>query len=257
MCGPGAASDLSQNFRNNFQGVQSDPMKSTYARILLAMALAASVAALAQTGSAATPGSSAAPAPAATGTGNKIGTINLEQAIFATNEGRRDFEALSKKLEPKQAELKGQNDELDSLKKQLNTQGDKLNDDARANLVRQIETKQKALDRSLQDAQEDARNQQSEIGQRIIQKLAPVLVKYANENGFGVIVDTSQPWPQSPIVWWGEGLDVTKAVVDAYNAQSGVPAPATSGAAPAVKPAPKAPAAGTGVKPAPATQPKQ
>ena len=186
-----------------------------------------------------------------------IGTINLEQAIFATNEGRRDFEALSKKLEPKQAELKGQNDELDSLKKQLNTQGDKLNDDARANLVRQIETKQKALDRSLQDAQEDARNQQSEIGQRIIQKLAPVLVKYANENGFGVIVDTSQPWPQSPIVWWGEGLDVTKAVVDAYNAQSGVPAPATSGAAPAVKPAPKAPAAGTGVKPAPATQPKQ
>jgi len=221
------------------------------------MALAASVAALAQTGSAATPGSSAAPAPAATGTGNKIGTINLEQAIFATNEGRRDFEALSKKLEPKQAELKGQNDELDSLKKQLNTQGDKLNDDARANLVRQIETKQKALDRSLQDAQEDARNQQSEIGQRIIQKLAPVLVKYANENGFGVIVDTSQPWPQSPIVWWGEGLDVTKAVVDAYNAQSGVPAPATSGAAPAVKPAPKAPAAGTGVKPAPATQPKQ
>jgi outer membrane protein len=231
-------------------------MKSTYARILLAMALVASVAALAQTGSAATPGSSAAPAPAATGTGNKIGTINLEQAIFATNEGRRDFEALSKKLEPKQAELKGQNDELDSLKKQLNTQGDKLNDDARANLVRQIETKQKALDRSLQDAQEDARNQQSEIGQRIIQKLAPVLVKYANENGFGVIVDTSQPWPQSPIVWWGEGLDVTKAVVDAYNAQSGVPAPATSGAAPAVKPAPKAPAAGTGVKPAPATQPK-
>src|SRR3974390_425907 len=112
MCGPGAATDLSQNFRNNFQGVQSDPMKSTYARILLAMALVASVAALAQTGSAATPGSSAAPAPAATGTGNKIGTINLEQAIFATNEGRRDFEALSKKLEPKQAELKGQNDEL-------------------------------------------------------------------------------------------------------------------------------------------------
>ena len=221
------------------------------------MALVASVAALAQTGSAATPGSSAAPAPAATGTGNKIGTINLEQAIFATNEGRRDFEALSKKLEPKQAELKSQNDELDSLKKQLNTQGDKLNDDARANLVRQIETKQKALDRSLQDAQEDARNQQSEIGQRIIQKLAPVLVKYANENGFGVIVDTSQPWPQSPIVWWGEGLDVTKAVVDAYNAQSGVPAPATTGAGPAVKPAPKAPAAGTGVKPAPATQPKQ
>jgi outer membrane protein len=224
-------------------------MTSKLARFLLAVALVVSVAALAQTGSAAA--APASPAPAATGTGNKIGTINLEQAIFATNEGRRDFEALSKKLEPKQTELKGQNDEIESLKKQLNTQGDKLNEEARANLVKQIETKQKQLDRALQDAQEDARNQQSEIGQRIIQKMAPVLVKYANENGFGVIIDTSQPWPQSPIVWWGESLDVTKPIVDAYNTQSGVPAPAASGAA---KPAGTRPA-GTGVKPATQAKP--
>lgn len=231
-------------------------MTSKLARFLLAVALVASVAALAQTGSAAAgPGSSAAPAPATTGTGNKIGTINLEQAIIATNEGRRDFEALSKKLEPKQNELKGQNDEIESLKKQLNTQGDKLNEDARQNLVKQIETKQKQLDRSLQDAQEDARNQQQEIGQRIIQKMAPVLVKYANDNGFGVIIDTSQPWPQSPIVWWGESLDVTKAIVDAYNTQSGVPAPApTSGAS--AKPATSKPA-GTATKPATQQAPKQ
>ena len=58
-------------------------------------------------GAAGTPNapSAAAAAPAATGT--KVGTINIEQAIFASNEGRRDFEALSKKFEPKQAELKG------------------------------------------------------------------------------------------------------------------------------------------------------
>lgn len=218
-------------------------------RFLLATALVVSVAALAQTGSAAA--APASPAPTATGTGNKIGTINLEQAIIATNEGRRDFEALSKKLEPKQTELKSQNDEIESLKKQLNTQGDKLNEDARQNLVKQIETKQKQLDRSLQDAQEDARNQQQEIGQRIIQKMAPVLVKYANENGFGVIIDTSQPWPQSPIVWWGESLDVTKAIVDAYNTQSGVPAPPpTTGST--TKPAGSKPV-GTGAATKPAT----
>jgi outer membrane protein len=226
-------------------------MTSKLARFLLALALVVSVAALAQTGSAAA--APASPAPTAAGS-NKIGTINLEQAIFATNEGRRDFEALSKKLEPKQTELKGQNDEIESLKKQLNTQGDKLNEEARANLIKQIETKQKQLDRALQDAQEDARNQQGEIGQRIIQKMAPVLVKYANENGFGVIIDTSQPWPQSPIVWWGESLDCTKAVVDAYNAQSGVPAPAIAPGA--AKPATTRPAGtGTGAKPTTPTKP--
>ncbi len=68
----------------------------------------------------------------------------------------RDFEALSKKLEPKQNELKGQNDEVESLKKQLNTQSDKLNDEARGTLVKQIEQKQKSLERSVQDARDDA-----------------------------------------------------------------------------------------------------
>jgi outer membrane protein len=230
-------------------------MKSKFTRILLAMAFVISVAALAQTGSAAASPAPAAKSPAAaaaspvaTGTGTKVGTISMEQAIFATNEGRRDFEALSKKLEPKQNELKGQNEEIESLKKQLNTQGDKLNEEARANLVKQIETKQKSLDRQLQDAREDAQNQQNEIAQRILQKLGPVLIKYANENGFGMIVDTSQPWPQSPVVWWGESVDVTKPVVDVYNAQSGVaPPPPSAGGA---KPAPAKPAgAGTVTKP--------
>jgi Skp family chaperone for outer membrane proteins len=232
-------------------------MTSKFPRILLATAFVISVAALAQTGSAAAaPGAASAPAssaPAVTGTGTKVGTISMEQAIFATNEGRRDFEALSKKLEPKQNELKNQNDEIDALKKQLNAQEGKLNDDARANLVKQIETKQKSLDRQLQDAREDAQNQQNEIAQRIIQKLGPVLIKYAADNGFGVIMDTSQPWPQSPVVWWGEAVDVTKPVVDLYNSQSGVPAPASSGAAP--KPAGTKPVV-TPTKPA-TTKPDQ
>jgi len=47
-----------------------------------------------------------------------------------------------------------------------------------------------------------------------------------------MIVDTSNPWPQSPILWYGDGADITKAVVDIYNAQSGVPAPAAAGATP-------------------------
>jgi outer membrane protein len=238
-------------------------MKSKFTRILLAMAFVVSVAALAQTGSAAAapaaaaakPASSAPAAPTATGP-TKVGTISMEQAIFATNEGRRDFEALSKKLEPKQNELKGSNDEIESLKKQLNTQGDKLNDDARASLVKQIEGKQKSLDRQLQDAREDAQNQQNEIAQRILQKLGPVLIKYATDNGFGMIVDTSQPWPQSPVVWWGESVDVTKAVVDVYNAQSGVAPPPSTGAAKPAVPGAKPAAPGAKPTPPPVKQPE-
>ncbi len=221
-------------------------MKSKLLRSVLAIAVVSMISASAQTSSAAAPeGPATSPAasptaPIVTGSGSKIGTINIEQAVVGSNEGQRDFETLRKKLEPKQNELKGQNDELEGLQKQLQTQGEKLNEDARATLVKQIETKKKSFDRSVQDAQEDAQNQQKEIFQRILQKMAPVIVKHAQETGFAMIVDTSNPWPQSPILWYGESGDITKAVVDLYNTQSGVAAPAAAAAPKPVtsKPAP-------------------
>jgi len=230
-------------------------------RSVLAIAVMSIISAWAQTSSAAAPsGASATPSspasstPVTTGTGTKVGTINIEQAVVGTNEGQRDFEALRKKLEPKQNELKAQNDELEGMEKKLQQQGDKLNEDARATLVKQIETKKKSFDRSVQDAQEDAQNQQKEIFQRILQKMAPVIVKHAQDTGYGMIVDTSNPWPQSPILWYGDGGDITKAVVDLYNTQSGVPAPAAAGAAP--KPAAPKPAAPKPVTPKPTDTPK-
>ena len=208
-------------------------MTSKLARVLIVAAFALPALALAQTGSpdplpaapSAAAAGSAAPANAG-GTGTRFGTINIEQAIYASNEGQRDFEALSKKLEPKQTELKNLNDEVENLKKQLSAQGDKIADDARATLVKQIEQKQKSLERAVQDARDDAQNQQNEIAQRILQKMAPIIMKYAGDNAYGVIVDTSNPWPQGPVLWAGPGVDITKPIVDAYNLQSGVPAPA-------------------------------
>ena len=193
------------------------------------------------------------PAAAATlkATGTKVGSINIEQAIFSSNEGQRDFQALSKKFEPKQTELKTKADELDSLKKQLNTQEGKLNDEARDKLVKEIESKQKNFERSQQDAQEDFQGQQGEIGNRILTKMAPIIVKYAADNGYGMIIDTSQQWPRGPVIWYGPAVDITQPVVDAYNTQSGVPAPASGTAA---KPAKPAASGTTGTKPA-ATKP--
>jgi len=227
-------------------------MTSKFLRSVLAIAVISMISAWAQTGGAATPSSSSAavasPAASPSAPGTKVGTINVEAAVFGSNEGRRDADALTKKLEPRQNELKSQNEELEGLQKQLQTQGDKLNEDARTTLVKQIETKKKSLDRAVQDFQEDGQNQGKEIFSRILQKMAPAIVKYAQENGYALIVDTSQQWPQSQVLWSGEGVDITKAIIDAYNVQSGVPAP-TAAAKPAPKPAAPKPAAPSSTTP--------
>ncbi len=197
---------------------------------------------------ASTPASS--PTPVVGASGVKVGIVDIQQAIIGTNEGARDFEALQKKFEPKRTELTNQGSEVENLKKQLNTQGDKMNEEARATLVKSIETKQKSLQRSVEDAQAEYQQQQNEIAQRILQKMAPVIDKYAKANGYGMLFDSSNPWPQGPLLWATSGVDLTKTIVDAYNAQSGV-------APPAVAPRP---AGATGAKPmgaatAPGTRP--
>jgi outer membrane protein len=231
-------------------------MISKFAQMFLVTVFCLSLLAVAQAAPAAgapaaTPNAPSSAAAATTGT--KIGTINIEQAIFASNEGRRDFEQLSKKFEPKQNELKGLSDEIESLKKQLNTQGQKMNEDAKATLVKQIETKQKSFDRTSQDAQEEFQSQQGEIGNNILSKMAPIIKKYVEDNGYGLLIDTSQPWPRGPVIVSGPSMDITQAIVEAYNVKSGVPAPAAGTAAP--KPVRPAGPAATKPTTAPATKP--
>jgi outer membrane protein len=70
-----------------------------------------------------------------------------------------------------------------------------------------------------------------------------------------MILDTSQQWPRGPVLWNGPAVDITQPVVEAYNAQSGVAAPA-AGTAPA-KPAKPAGAKPPATKPPATTPPKQ
>ncbi len=211
-------------------------MNRNFARLIPAMALALilSVPAVAQSAAPA----AAAPAPTAPAA-TKVGIINIQAAIVSSNEGQRDFETLQKKFDPKRVELENLNKEVDELQKKFNTQGDKLNDEARGDLLKQIDSKKKVLQRNYEDANTDIQAQQNEIANRIGQKLVGVLDKFAKDNNYTVILDVSGQ--SSPVLWADSTVDITKPIVDAYNAQSGVAAPVK--AAPAASAKPSAPAA--------------
>lgn len=209
-------------------------LKNKILVLSLGFGVAFSTAALAQAG--ATPATSAAP-PA-----TKIGVVNMQEAIITSNEGKKEFDALQQKFSPKQAELKGQSDELDGLTKTFQAQADKLNEGERATRTKEIEAKQKVLQRNYEDAQTEFQQAEQEVVNRIGQKMLAVLDKLANANGFAVVLDVSSP--QSPVLIANQGTVITKELVDAYNAEAGVAAPAAKPAGakpPAPTPTPKRP----------------
>jgi outer membrane protein len=148
----------------------------------------------------------------------RIVVINIQTAIAATTDGHKEFETLDKRFEAKRIDLKARNDEVETLKRQYDSQASRLNEDARGALADQINTKQRALSRLQEDMQADFNDQQSEIVQKILQKLGPVIDKYAKEKSLGLVIDNSKPWPQWPTVWVAASADITKEVVALYNA---------------------------------------
>lgn len=176
----------------------------------------------------------------------KIGIVNIQEAIFASNEGKKEVDALQQKFSPKQAELKNLSDEVENLKKTFQAQSDKLNDEERTNKAKEIELKQKTLQRNYDDAQSEFQQAEQELLNRIGGKMLKVLEKYAKANGYSVVLDVSNP--QTPVLWANQGTVITKQLVDAYNVEN----PA---AAPAAKPA--GAAAGRPSAPRPATTPKK
>jgi outer membrane protein len=196
------------------------------------------VSALAQASSAATTDpapnapSSAAVAPAGV---TKIAVIMFQPAVMQTNEGQRNFADLQKKYDPKRTQLKTMSDEIESLKKGLQTGGANLSDVERQNRTKSIDEKEKAFQRLGEDTQNDFQQDLQATYTQLAEKVFSVLQAYAQTNGYSLVIDGSTQ--QSPVLWANQGTDISAAVIQAYNQKSGVPAPAT----PAVGSTPSAP----------------
>jgi len=186
-----------------------------------------------------TPSASAAPAGP-----TKIAVIAFQTAVGQTNEFQRNFADLQKKYEPKKTQLKSMADEIDGLQKQLQAQGDKLSDAERASRAKVIDDKQKSAQRLAEDARNDLQGEMQEIYNAVAGKVFDTLSKYAQQQGYTLVVDGSGSQQQAPVVLYASpSTDITKAVIDAYNVSSGVPAPPPQPAASAPKPAAPKPAA--------------
>ena len=182
-----------------------------------------------------------APTAAAGAQEPKVAVIAFQVAVARTNEGQRSFADVQKKYDPKRQQLKTLNDEIDNLSKQLQAQGTTLNDTERNNRAKTIDDKKKQLQREAEDAQNDMQQEMQELYGSLASKVYDVLNDYVKERGYTLVLDFAQQ--QSPVLYATPTSDITQAVVDAYNAKSGVPAPPAQSAAPPPAPTPNRPPA--------------
>jgi outer membrane protein len=176
----------------------------------------------------------AAAAPAAGGA-TKIGVINIRQAIAGTAEGKQAGAELQSQFAPRQNELEGMNKQISDVRQRLDAGQGKISQEEQARLTRQGELLTRQLQRKQDEYQEDVNAAQGEVFDRIGRKMVDVLDRYARENSFTAIFDSSAQ--NTPILFASTNIDITQDIVRLYDGAY----PVKAGATPAAKPAATAP----------------
>jgi outer membrane protein len=185
----------------------------------------------------------AAPA-AASAPPTKVAVIQIQAALAATKEGQKAAADLEVKLSPRKKDLDGKQAEIKDLQERLQRGGNTLSDSAKEDLTRNIDTKTKSYNRELEDAQAELEQEQQKVVGALGQKMMAVIDKYAQQNGFAIVLDVSSQ--NTPVLYASNTVDITKEVIDLYDKTvfTATPTPAPGAARPAAPPA---------ARPAPAT----
>jgi len=177
--------------------------------------------------------SAAAPAPSATG---KVGVINIRGAIGSTAEGKQAQAELQSQFAPRQTELENLNKQINDLRQRLAACEGKCSQDEIQRLTTQGQRLTQQFDRKNNELQEDSNAALGDVIDRIGKKMVDVLDRYARENGYTMVLDSSAQ--NNPILYFSTQVDFTQDIVrlydQAYPVKGGAPAPQK----PAAKPAP-------------------
>ena len=152
----------------------------------------------------------------------KVGVIQIDRAIFESEEGKAAMADLQKKVDAKQEEFAKQQKEIQDLQGQIQRQGATLNQEAQAALARNLERKQITFQRATEDAQREFNQLRTDIYNRIGRKIAVEVQKYAAENNFYLILNSSSQ--NSQVLFNDNSVDITSDIIKRFNLAQTSPA---------------------------------
>lgn len=178
--------------------------------------------------------------------GDKIGVVDIQQAIMDTAEGKKAIQDLQKKYQPRETEIQQRQQDVQQLQQQIQKQMTTLSADEQRRMSHELQDKRTVLQRLEQDAQSSFQYDRDTLMRTLGQKMVKVINQYASTHGFSLVIDGSQV----PVYYAAKGVDITPEIVKLYNSSHPVQAAAASGST----------GAGTAAKtlatPKPAAEPK-
>jgi len=182
---------------------------------------------------------------------SKVAAVDFERAVVQCAEGKKASEKFNTAVQAKQTELAQRQKDIDDGTKKLQNGARTLSDAAKADLQKDIDKKTTDLQRLNEDAQKELETMRDELLRPIAQKATALLNAMAEQQGYTMVVDVSNP--QSNVVFVNPKFEITEELIKRIDAEAAKAPAASEGP----KPAGTAPAANAPRPPSsPAAAPK-
>ncbi|HTT75641.1 MAG TPA: OmpH family outer membrane protein [Candidatus Binataceae bacterium] len=144
----------------------------------------------------------------------KLAYVDIQRALNECHNGKEAKQQFRVRVQRLEAQLQGEQNEVENLKDELQKKGPLMQPDERQNL-------EDEYTRKLQQFQDDYKNSREELQQRdnemtgeIVRDLAVVVRQIGIKNGYTMVME------KGSLLWATASIDITDQVIRAYDAMN-------------------------------------
>lgn len=177
----------------------------------------------------------------------KIATINMQEALAGTTDGKKAIADLRAKFGPRDQDFQKRGQDLQAKQEQYRKTQATLSEEQKTKMEADISVMQRNLQRDSDDAQADMQQEEQKMVQELGGKIMAVVNKYATDNQYTMVFDVSgQP---NNIMFASSAVDITRDIIALYDkaaptTPTAAPSAPRTAAPPATKPMTPAPKPG-------------
>lgn len=187
-------------------------MKRLFSLLVISL-VALPLGLVAQTPATQTPATQTPATPeAVTQSGAKLAFLNFSMVLESTEEAKVEISKVRTYIDGRNKEYESKAQELKTLQDQFAAQQASLNAATAAEMQREIQTKQRDLQRLGEDVQSEIESRRNDLFGQLTGKMQPIIAEYAQENGLTAVffVDQLQGW-------FNPSLDISQEIIRRYN----------------------------------------
>src|SRR6516165_4905524 len=144
----------------------------------------------------------------------RLAYVDVQRALNECRAGKAAKTQFRGRIERLQAQLEGEQNEVEQLKRELEQKGSLMQSDQRQNLEEDYEKKLRHFQDDYKNSRDELQEKDNQVTGAIVRDLATVVREIGAKNGYTMVME------KGTLLWAIPATDITDQVIRAYDAMN-------------------------------------